>query len=119
MAITIDPALVNSVYDTAKPDSLVQIEIDYVTAKVGECLESSYGASRGGLVAAYYVASVFAGSERDVLSEKGSFGDSVTYSDTGNMAESLLKQAAAMDTNNCLLPLTNPPFGMFTMGANS
>ena len=39
MAITIDPALVNSVYDTAKPDSLVQIEIDYVTAKVGECLE--------------------------------------------------------------------------------
>ena len=119
MAITVTPDLVNQIHSSGQSDAIIQIKIDYVISRVGACLEGNYGAEYGGYLAALYVANSFYQSSQEVQTERGSFGDSISYATGGNSKNMLLDQLRTEDTAKCFNALIETPFGMFTLGANS
>ena len=119
MPLTITPDLIQSVYANSYDDVTLQALIDDYESKVGKCLSAAVGDTVGGLVLANYIAYVIYDASATVKSEKGSFGDSVTYQDNAMGAEVYLQRAQNLDTNNCLLALQNTSFGLITMGQRS
>mgnify|MGYP000047105273 FL=1 len=119
MPLTITPALIQTVYANNYDDATLQALIDDYESKIGECLSSSVGDVVGGLILANYIAYVIYDASATVKSEKGSFGDSVTYADNQMGADAYLQRAQNLDTNNCLLVLQNVSFGLMTMGQQS
>lgn len=114
MALIISPELIQTIYANNYTDDYVQGVIDELEEKIGACL-SAYGDYTGGRILANYIASILYNPAMSVKSEKGSFGDSVTYND--NMGkEDYLAAARSQDANNCLLALQNVSFGLMTMG---
>ena len=116
MPLTITPALIQSVYANSYDDITLQALINDYEIKIGECLSASVGDTVGGLVLANYIAYVIYDASATVKSEKGSFGDSITYQDNAMGAEVYLQRAQNLDTNNCLLALQSTSFGLMTMG---
>ena len=119
MPLTITPELINGIYNSGQSDAVLQSVIDNYESKVGECLSSSIGDAIGGIALANYIAYVFYDPNLTVKSEKGSFGDSVTYADNLSGADSYLMKARALDTGGCLTALQNTPFGLITIGQYS
>lgn len=114
MALVISPELIQEVYANNYSDEYVQGIITELEEKIGACL-SAYGDYTGGLILANYIASILYNPAMSVKSEKGSFGDSVTYNE--NMGkEDYLAAARSQDTNNCLLRLQSSSLGLMTMG---
>ena len=119
MSITITPDTVNGIYNSGQSDAAIQIKIDYVIDKIGQCLESNYGAAMGGLIAANYIAGTYYQTTQEISSERGSFGDSITYSTSDSSKNMYTIQARADDTAYCLNALIAKPFGYFATGQDA
>lgn len=109
---TVSVSDVKDLTGTNLPDSIVEMQINMVISRCGDCLDASYSESEANFIALMAAAALVDASSSSTLikSERAANGSSTTYQDK-TVSQSMFNdnqygaQALAFDTHGCLLSL--------------
>lgn len=109
---TVSVSDVKDLTGTSLSDSIIQMQIDMVSSRAGDCLDSSYPEDEANFIALMAAAALtdMSDTSASVKSEKSANGSSTTYQDRSFNQASFANnqfgsQAKAFDINGCLSSL--------------
>lgn len=106
MAITITPEDIKSFSGCSASDTVINLYINSVSTKVGQCIESSYDEATGTLILLNVISHMLCGASGNKQSISSPNGASISYQTVltraGLRSSPWGEQAYLLDTNGCL-----------------